>query len=108
VVGARQWDAGTVWGANAPGQWKPLGNKEEHIVSEAKTHHSTTTHHKTGLDAAASAEHKAARTAHHADSLIYEAQALSSGNPKRIERYFLRKLAYRLFGRFMAKTVNRL
>ncbi len=77
--------------------------------TKAKTHHTTSTaHHKTGLDAAASTEHKAAKAAHHADSLVYEAQALASGNPKRIERYFLRKLAYRLFGRFMAKTVNRL
>ena len=32
----------------------------------------------------------------------------ASGNPKRIERYFLRKWAYRLFGRFMGKTINRI
>jgi hypothetical protein len=78
-------------------------------MSKTKANHSTTTtHHKTALDHAASAEHKAARATHQADSLVYEAQALASGDPKRIERYFLRKLAYRLFGRFMAKTVNRI
>jgi hypothetical protein len=78
-------------------------------MSETKGRRSTsTTHHKTGLEAAAATEHKAARAAHHADSLVYEAEVLASGNPKRIRRYFLRKLAYRLFGRFMAKTVNRM
>ncbi|MBF6592574.1 MAG: hypothetical protein IVW57_18850 [Ktedonobacterales bacterium] len=68
----------------------------------------TATHHRTGLDNAAATEHKVAKTAHRADSMIYEAQVLSSGNPKRVERYFLRKLAYKLFGKFMGKTINRI
>jgi hypothetical protein len=61
-----------------------------------------------GLKHAAAQEHKAVREAHKVDSAIYMAEALSSGDPKRIERYFLRKWAYKLFGRFMGKTVNRI
>ena len=53
-------------------------------------------------------EHKAVRTARKVDSNIYEAEALASGNPKRIERYFIRKWAYKFFARFMNKTVNRI
>ncbi|MGO8950658.1 MAG: hypothetical protein ACLQUY_24000 [Ktedonobacterales bacterium] len=53
-------------------------------------------------------EHKVARAAHKADSSIYMAEVVASGNPKRIERYFLRKWAYKLFGKFMGKTVNRI
>jgi len=60
------------------------------------------------LKHAASAEHKAARTARRVDSSVYEAEVVASGNPKRIERYFFRKLAYKLFGKFMGKTVNRI
>lgn len=56
----------------------------------------------------AAQEHKAMRDARKVDSAIYMAEALSSGDPKRIERYFIRKWAYKLFGRFMAKTVNRI
>ena len=33
---------------------------------------------------------------------------LASGNEKRIERYFLRKMAYKLFGKFMGKTINKI
>lgn len=60
------------------------------------------------LKHAAAEEHKVARTARKVDSKIYEAEVLSSGNPKRIERYFLRKWAYKFFARFMNKTVNRI
>jgi hypothetical protein len=60
------------------------------------------------LKQAASAEHKAMRAAHHVDSKIYMAEALASGNPKRIERYFLRRFAYKLFGKLMGKTINRI
>jgi hypothetical protein len=57
---------------------------------------------------AAAEEHKALRAAHKVDSAIYMAEALSSGNPKRIERYFLRRWAYKLFSRFIGKTINRI
>lgn len=60
------------------------------------------------LKHAAATEHKALRAAHRVDSSIYMAEALASGNPKRIEKYFLRKLAYKLFGKFMGKTINRI
>lgn len=61
-----------------------------------------------GMKHAAATEHKVMRDARKVDSAVYMAEALSSGNPKRIERYFLRKLAYKLFGRFMGKTINRI
>lgn len=67
-------------------------------------------HHGAGqaVKHAAAQEHHAMRDARKVDSAIYMAEALSSGDPKRIERYFLRKWAYKLFGRFMGKTVNRI
>jgi hypothetical protein len=61
-----------------------------------------------GLKHMASEEHHVAREARKVDSTIYMAEALSSGDPKRIERYFLRKFAYKLFGKFMGKTINRI
>ena len=60
------------------------------------------------LKHAAAETHKAARAARKVDSTVYMAEVIASGNPKRIERYFLRKLAYRLFGKFMGKTINRI
>ena len=81
---------------------------EGHSAHTTSGHHTTETHHKTGIDHAAATEHKVAKAAHRADSMVYEAQVLASGNPKRIERYFFRKIACKLFGRFMAKTVNRI
>jgi hypothetical protein len=53
-------------------------------------------------------EHKVAKGVHKVDSTVYMGEVLASGNPKRIERYFIRKLAYKLFGKFMGKTVNRI
>lgn len=76
------------------------------------TSHSHASHSSNGvaheLKHVAAEEHKAAKAAHKVDSTIYEAQVLTSGNPKRIERYFLRKMAYKLFGKFMGKTINRI
>ncbi len=60
------------------------------------------------LKHAAAEEHKAMHAAHKVDSAVYAAEVLASGNPKRIERYFLRKFAYKLFGKFMGKTLNRI
>jgi len=62
-------------------------------------------HHKENLLAD---EHKVAKGAHKVDSAIYMGEVVASGNPKRIERYFLRKIAYKLFGRFMNKTLNKI
>ena len=52
--------------------------------------------------------HKAVRAARKVDSSIYMAEVVASGNPKRIEHYFLRKLAYKLFGKFMGKAMKSL
>jgi hypothetical protein len=67
-------------------------------------HHGTSS----GLKHMAAEEHKVARSARKVDSTVYMGEVLASGNPKRIERYFLRKFAYKLFGRFMGKTINRI
>ncbi|MBF6592646.1 MAG: hypothetical protein IVW57_19220 [Ktedonobacterales bacterium] len=56
----------------------------------------------------AAKEHKVARQARKVDSTVYMGEVLASGNPKRIERYFVRKMAYKLFGKLMGKTINRL
>ena len=81
-------------------------------MSESKSHASASHHATSGvaheLKHAAADEHKAARAARKVDSSVYMAEVLTSGNPKRIERYFLRKFAYKLFGKLMGKTINRI
>jgi hypothetical protein len=51
--------------------------------------------------------HKVAKDVRKVDSTVYMGEVIASGNPKRIERYFLRKIAYKLFGKFMGKTLNK-
>ena len=78
------------------------------------TSHSSHSSHTAGSEVGhelkhlAADEHKAAHAARKVDSTVYMTEVLSSGNPKRIERYFLRKMAYKLFGKFMGKTINRI
>ncbi len=64
-----------------------------------------TTHHKENIVAD---EHKVAKGVHKVDSTVYMGEVLASGNPKRIERYFIRKIAYKFFGKFMGKTLNKI
>ncbi|HLY30936.1 MAG TPA: hypothetical protein VKQ36_07900 [Ktedonobacterales bacterium] len=79
-------------------------------MSESHSHHSQSTGDEVAHTAKhlAAEEHKAARAAHKVDSSIYMGEVLASGNPKRIEKYFLRKWLYRLFAKLMGKTVNRI
>jgi len=77
-----------------------------HEKSSASHSHTSTAGKE--LKHVAAEEHKVARTARKVDSKVYEAEVLSSGNEKRIEKYFLRKWAYRLFGKLMGKTINRI
>jgi hypothetical protein len=63
-----------------------------------------TAHHKENVVAD---EHKVAKGVHKVDSTVYMGEVLASGNPKRIERYFIRKIAYKLFGKFMGKTLSK-
>jgi hypothetical protein len=79
-------------------------------MSQGQSHHSHTASGGVGheLKHAAAEEHKVAKAAHKVDSNVYMAEVLASGNPRRIRRYFLRKLAYKLFGKLMGKTINRL
>ena len=72
----------------------------EHKATEQHTHHDK--------EALVHDEHKVAKVAHKVDSAVYMGEVIASGNPKRIERYFLRKLAYKLFGKFMGKTLNKI
>ena len=51
--------------------------------------------------------HKVARDVRRADSAVYMGEAVASGNPKRIERYFLRKLFYKLFAKFTNRTLSK-
>ena len=69
-------------------------------------HHAGGVEHE--LKHAAAEEHKAVKTARKVDSTVYMAEVLASGNEKRIERYFLRKMAYKLFGKFLGKTINKI
>lgn len=72
----------------------------------AKSKSNSTVSHE--LKHAAAQGHKAAKVAHKVDSSVYMAEVLASGSPKRIRRYFFRKFAYKLFGKFMGKTINKL
>lgn len=77
--------------------------------SSHSTHSSHATHSAAGeISKALASEHKAVRSAYKVDSKIHELEVLTSGNPKRIRRYFARKIAYKLFGKLMGKTINRL
>lgn len=79
-----------------------------HTTHTTHTTHTATSEAGKELKHVAAEEHKAARVAHKVDSTVYMGEVLASGNPKRIERYFLRKFAYKLFGKFMGKTINRI
>jgi hypothetical protein len=54
------------------------------------------------------AEHKAARVERTVDSAVSAAAVLTSGNPRRVLRWGVRKLAYKWFAKLVNKTVNRL
>ena len=60
------------------------------------------------LKHAAAEGHKAAKAVHKVDSSVYMAEVMASGNARRIRRYWFRKLAYKWFGKFMGKTLNKL
>ena len=52
--------------------------------------------------------HKAAKAVHKVDSSVYVAEVMASGNPRRIRRYWFRKIAYKWFAKLMGKTINKL
>lgn len=78
------------------------------MSEKSHTSHSKSTGVAHELKSAAATEHKVARDARKVDSTVYMAEVLASGNEKRIERYFLRKIAYKMFGKLMGKTINRI
>ena len=71
----------------------------------AKTKSSGASHE---LKHAAAEGHKAAKAVHKVDSTVYMAEVMASGNARRIRRYWFRKFAYKLFGKFMGKTINKI
>ncbi len=77
---------------------------------QTHTSHASHSHgsHAAGVRHAEAEEHKIARSVYQADKRIREVEVLASGNPRRIRRYFARKWAYKLFGKLMGKTINRL
>jgi hypothetical protein len=79
---------------------------EEESDAMSKTKSSDSVSHE--LKHAAAQGHKAAKVARKVDSSVYMAEVLASGNPRRIRRYFFRKIAYKLFGKFMGKTINKI
>jgi hypothetical protein len=81
---------------------------EKTHTAHSSTHASHSSHASTGIKHAAATEHKVAHEAYKLDSRVREFEVLSSGNPKRIRRYFMRKFAYKMFGKLMGKTINRL
>jgi hypothetical protein len=85
-------------------------NQTGHASHTSHTSHTAHTTSAAGreLKHVASTEHKAAHAAYEVDRKIREVEVLASGNPRRIRRYFMRKFAYRLFGKLMGKTINRL
>jgi len=52
--------------------------------------------------------HKVAKDVRKVDSAVYMGEVIASGKPRRILRYFVRKMAYKFFAKFMGKTVNRI
>lgn len=89
------------------------GHTHQTHTTTATSHHTAKSHPEHSelahtLNHAAAEEHKVARGARKVDSTVYMAQVLSSGNPKRIEKYFLRKMAYKWFAKLMGKTINRI
>ena len=60
------------------------------------------------LEEASDATGKAYRATYEVHRKVRTAEVLTSGNPRLITKYYLRRWAYRVFARFMNKTVNRI
>ena len=60
------------------------------------------------IEEASEATGKVSRATYDVHRKVRTAEVLTSGNPKLITKYYLRRWAYRVFARFMNKTVNRI
>jgi hypothetical protein len=65
-------------------------------------------HEKRPLEEASDATGKAARATYEVHRKVRTAEVLTSGDPRLITKYYFRRWAYRVFARFMNKTVNRI
>jgi hypothetical protein len=58
------------------------------------------------LEEASSVTGKVERETYEAHRKVHMAEVLTSGDPKRIEKYFIRRWAYRTFNRFMNRVMR--
>ncbi|HEX3273177.1 MAG TPA: hypothetical protein VHR15_21200 [Ktedonobacterales bacterium] len=60
------------------------------------------------IEEASEATGKVSRATYDVHRKVRTAEVLTSGNPRLITKYYIRRWAYRVFARFMNKTVNRI
>jgi len=60
------------------------------------------------LEEASDATGKAARATYEVHQKVRTAEVLTSRNPRLITKYYLRRWAYRVFARFMNKTMAKI
>jgi hypothetical protein len=60
------------------------------------------------LEEASDVTGKAARATYDVHRKVRTAEVLTSGDPKLMEKYFIRRWAYRMFARFMNKTMAKI
>jgi hypothetical protein len=60
------------------------------------------------LEEASDATGKAYRATYEVHRKVRTAEVLTSGNPKLITKYYIRRWAYRVFARFMNKTMAKI
>jgi hypothetical protein len=65
-------------------------------------------HDKRPLEEASSATGKVSRATYDVHRKVRTAEVLTSGDPKKMEKYFIRRWAYRMFARFMNKTMAKI
>jgi hypothetical protein len=60
------------------------------------------------IEEASDATGKAARATYDVHRKVRTAEVLTSGDPKLITKYYIRRWAYRVFARFMNKTMAKI
>ncbi len=77
-------------------------------MADEKTHHTHESHTEHEAKHVVAEGHKAAKEVHKVDSAVYAGEVIMSGNPKRAERYFLRKLGYHFFAKFFNRLLGKI
>jgi hypothetical protein len=60
------------------------------------------------LEEASEATGKVSRATYDVHRKVRTAEVLTSGDPKKMEKYFIRRWAYRMFARFMNKAMAKI